>query len=73
MIANLLMGIGGGLWLSGELFGVYLNQKRRKRQNDTTSQWVWFVEKKFPVARVLVGVFVLSLFGHFMWKGMLLP
>ncbi len=77
VIANVLMLVGGLTWLGGELYGVHRNATVKRPGNDTTSQWVWLAERvklgKIPVVRVLVGMFVLSLFGHFMWHGALLP
>jgi hypothetical protein len=70
---NILMLLGGVGWLIGELWGVYRNSTKAKVGKDTTSQWVWWLEARVPLVRVLVGMFVLSLFGHFLWRGMLLP
>lgn len=69
MTENILMIIGGLTWLTGELLGVF----HKSKQKDTTSDWVWYLEAKFPVLRVLVGVFALSLFGHLMFGWWLLP
>jgi hypothetical protein len=63
-----LMVAGGLTWLAGELWGV-----KSRRAMDTTSEWVWWLEAKWWPARLLVAVFVVSLFGHFLWKGALLP
>ena len=75
--ANVGMLIGGLIWLAAELYGVHRNATVARPGNDTTSQWVWWLERiklgRVPVFRVLVGVFVLSLFGHFMWHTWLLP
>jgi hypothetical protein len=68
MIPVILMIVGGTLWLAGELWGVF-----SKRSMDTTSEWVWWAEARMPILRVVVGVFVLSLFAHFMWGTTLLP
>jgi hypothetical protein len=64
--STVLMIVGGLLWLAGELYGVY-------HRSQTTSGFVWSVEARWPLVRVLVGVFVASLFGHFLWHGALLP
>lgn len=69
ILANVLMLVGGLGWLAGELYGVF----RKGKGRDTTSEWVWWLEAKLPIARVLVGVFVISLFGHFEFGTTLLP
>lgn len=69
LIANILMLVGGFAWLAGELYGVF----RKGRGRDTTSDWVWWLEARVPFVRVLVGVFVVSLFGHLLFGWMLLP
>jgi hypothetical protein len=70
MIANILMLVGGLAWLAGELTGVFVKSKAKRT---TTSGWVWYLEAKYPILRVFIGVFVLSLFGHFMFHTWLLP
>ena len=57
------------LWLIGELIGV----ANKKANMDTTSEWVWWVELHWPIARLLVAGFFVSLVGHFLWKTDLLP
>jgi hypothetical protein len=67
-----LMIVGAALWLTGELWGV----KRRGKKMDTTSEAVWWLQKRpwvGPIIRVLVVVFVLSLAGHFFYGWSLLP
>ena len=73
MIPNILMLVGGLAWLAGELFGVYRNETVQNSGRDTTSQWVWFVENKFPIVRVFLGVFLVSLVGHLLFGTWLLP
>ncbi len=73
MIPNILMAVGGSLWLGGELYGVHRNQTVENPGNDTTSQWTWWAERKWPILRPLIAVFFLSLVGHFLWHGVLLP
>ena len=70
MVANILMVVGAVVWLAGELWGVFHNSKR---EPDTTTGWVHLLEAKFPIARVFIGVFVLSLFGHLLFGTWLLP
>lgn len=72
-LPNLLMALGGLLWLGGELWGVYRNSTVKNPGRDTTSQWVWLAEAKFPVLKVLITVFFVSLIGHFLYHWMLLP
>lgn len=72
-IANGLMLAGALMWLGGELFGVHRNATVKDPGNDTTSQWVWAMEKRYWISRILVGTFVVSLLGHFLWHKMLLP
>jgi hypothetical protein len=62
--------IGGVLWLIGELIGVFSGSST---SNDTTSQWAHFIEKKFPIARVFIGIFLISLVGHILFGWWLLP
>lgn len=69
MVANILMLVGAVAWLVGELIGVF----HKGKQRDTTSDWVWYLEAKVPALRWLVGVFVLSLFGHLLFGTWLLP
>jgi anaerobic C4-dicarboxylate transporter len=67
----ILMIAGGLAWLAGELIGVH-----SARANDTTSEWVWWLQKQpwvGPTVRVLVGAFVLSLAAHFWFGTPLLP
>lgn len=65
--------IGGITWLAGELWGVWRNAHVKNPGNDTTSQFVWLAERKWPLVRILVAVFVVSLLGHFEWHYSLLP
>lgn len=67
MIATILMILGGIAWLTGELWAAF------KKHNGTTSDFIWSVEARWPVLKVLIGIFVLSLFGHFMFGWTLLP
>ena len=68
---NWLMLIGGGVWLGGELWGVWRNA--HGGHGDTTSEAVWWLERHVPVLYGFVGLFVLSLFAHFMVHTPLLP
>lgn len=70
ILPNVLMIAGAVVWLAGELWGVFWGPKGKI---DTTSGWAWWLEKKFPIARVFLGVFLLSLFGHVMFGWTLLP
>lgn len=67
------MVVGALTWLTGELWGVHRNATVRHPGKDTTSQWVWWLERKVPFTRVLIGVFFASLIGHLLWHGILLP
>ena len=58
MVGAILMVIGALLWLTGELINVF------RRKGGTTSEFVWWVELRFPLARVLIGTFLVSLVGH---------
>jgi hypothetical protein len=61
-VSNILMLIGSLTWLIGELWGV-----RSKKNMDTTSEWVWWIEARIPFTRWLIVTFLLSLIGHFLW------
>jgi hypothetical protein len=64
-----LMIAGIVLWLTGEICGV-LN----KRANmDTTSEWFWYAEAHWPILRLFIAGFFVSLVGHLLWKTDLLP
>ena len=64
-----LMAAGGIVWLVGELLGV----RRKGEGGDTTSEAVWWLQEHMPFVRILVGIFVMSLFGHFWAHTPLLP
>jgi len=72
---NWLMLCGGVVWLVGELWGVHRNSGPHGNM-DTTSEWVWWLEDHkwigMPI-RILCGIFVVSLFGHFWAHTPLLP
>lgn len=71
MTGIILMVVGGLLWLTGELIGVF-----SKRPNDTTSEGVWWLEKQRYYGmgvRALVLAFTVSLVGHFQFGWSLLP
>lgn len=66
---NILMILGALTWLVGEIDGVFV----RKQANDTTSEFVWHTELKWPITRVVVGTFVVSLLFHLLFGTVLLP
>lgn len=68
MSPNIAMIVGGLIWFLGELWGV-----KRGSDKNTTSGFIWHLEARWPALKVLVGVFVVSLFGHFLFHTMLLP
>jgi len=69
---NTLMLLGACLWLAGELWGVWRN-RRRHATLDTTSEWVWLVEWRWPLSRWLIVCLLLLLLAHFLWQVPLLP
>jgi hypothetical protein len=70
MVQLVIMLVGLTIWLIGELWGVYNHKKNRI---DTTSELIWWMERQWRFMYVLVGLFVLSLFGHLIWHWTLLP
>lgn len=60
------------LWLTGELWGVWRN-RRRHTTMQTTSEWVWLAEERWPFCRILLVLFLLVLLSHFLWRTPLLP
>lgn len=69
LLANLMMAVGGVIWLTGELIGVFSPGKAY----DTTSQWAWFLEQRYPIVRVLFFTFTISLMLHIVFRWWLLP
>ena len=47
-----------------ELYGV-----ARRQRGDTISENVWWVQRRWPWARYVIGGFLIWLFAHFMWGG----
>lgn len=71
-VAIVLMVCGGLAWLAGELIGVH----RQGPGADTTSEFVWWLEKQRwvgPTIRALVLAFTLSLAAHFALGWSLIP
>lgn len=66
MLANILMAAGGIAWLTGELYGA-------STHGPTTSGWAWWAERKWPILRPFLGVFLVSLVGHILYGWTLLP
>lgn len=60
------MAVGGLIWLGFELWGVFTG-------GPTTSDAVWALEKRWPLTRILVAVFVISLGAHFQFGTPILP
>ena len=60
----ILMVFGGLVWLAGELLAVFTG----RAETDTTSAWVWKLEKALPIARVLIAVFLVWLGLHFWFQ-----
>ena len=58
--------VGALIWLTFELIGVF-------RHSDTTTGFVQAWEKKWPVLRIFVAVFCVSLGTHLIWGTWLLP
>lgn len=67
ILANVLMLVGGIVWLTGELIGVVRNRSRSPGGlPDTTSGWVWLAERKWPAARIVVAAGLIVLGAHFL-------
>jgi len=60
------MAVGGAVWLVFELIGVFT-------KGPTTSKLVWTLENKYPLFRILIAIFVISLGTHFEFHTWLLP
>lgn len=60
MIASILMLVGALIWLAGELWGVFT----ASRKLDTTSEYVWWAQKKWPFVRIVVASLVALLAAH---------
>lgn len=71
MTANILMLLGAVVWLTGELLGFFTDSPHSPP--DTTSGWVWFLQKRHPILRWVIGIFTLSLFAHLAFGTWLLP
>jgi len=65
-MSSILMLVGGVIWLTGELIGVFTN-------SETTSRFVWALQKKWPIVRVVVAAFVVALGAHFAYHTPLWP
>jgi hypothetical protein len=63
MVPNILMLCGALVWLAGEIFGV-IRDGRKHKGIDTTSGWVWWLEHKWPLVRIVVAGAVALLFSH---------
>lgn len=68
MIPNVLMLVGAVTWLVGETLGIVHNAKVHPKTGapQTTSGWVWLLERKFSFGRMLVAAGLGALAVHFL-------
>lgn len=65
-VPDILMLTGASVWLAGEIYGVVRDAHGYHGPPDTTSGWVWALEKRFRSTRILVAFGLVVLGIHFL-------
>lgn len=66
MIPNVLMLVGALVWLTGEVWGIVRNAHGHTGTPQTTSGWVWLLERKWSFGRMVVAAGLAALSVHFL-------